>query len=83
MNADDLKKVLAAHELWLKSNGSQGERADLSYADLRGADLSGAYLDGADLIGADLTNANLIGADLTNANPVSYTHLTLPTKRIV
>ena len=32
---------------------------------------------------ADLHGADLSGADLSWAKPVSYTHLTLPTKRIV
>ena len=63
-------------------------RADLSRADLKSADLQEANLTGADLTGANLKSADLFGADLREAdlryaNPVSYTHLTLPTKRIV
>ena len=33
----DLQKVLSDHKLWLESDGEEGERADLRYADLRGA----------------------------------------------
>ena len=67
----DLKKILDEHLLWL--NGEGGSRADLSFANLRGADLSGADLSfanlrGADLSGANLSNANLSGADLSFAN---------------
>ena len=54
----DLKKTLMQHELWLKSDGSQGERADLSGAYLAGVNLSNANL------GVNLSNANLIGTVL-------------------
>ena len=40
-----------------------------------GAKLNGAFLNNADLRGVDLRKAVLMGA-----YPVSYTHLTLPTK---
>jgi uncharacterized protein YjbI with pentapeptide repeats len=75
-------KILEDHKLWL-SDHSQGERADLrwadlsradlrwadlSWADLREADLSRADLRGADLIGADLSRADLRGADLREAD---------------
>jgi uncharacterized protein YjbI with pentapeptide repeats len=78
----NLMKILEDHKLWL-SDHSQGERADLrwadlsradlrwadlSWADLREADLSRADLRGADLIGADLSRADLRGADLIGAD---------------
>ncbi|MEQ8816815.1 MAG: pentapeptide repeat-containing protein [Thalassobaculum sp.] len=50
---------LAAHSLWIESNGRQGARADLRNQDLRDLDLSGAELSGADLSGADLRGACL------------------------
>ncbi|ECO1684028.1 pentapeptide repeat-containing protein, partial [Listeria monocytogenes] len=45
-----------------------GERANLSYADLRRADLSGANLRGANLSYANLSYADLRRADLSGAN---------------
>lgn len=62
MNKEQLAKILEKHKLWLKTNGAEGESADLSGASLRYADLSGADLDGA-----DLRYANLHGADLRDA----------------
>lgn len=50
---------LAAHSLWIESNGQKGARADLRNQDLRDLDLSGAQLSGADLSGADLRGARL------------------------
>ena len=51
----DVKEVLELHEKWL-NNDPDGEKADLSYANLRGADLSYANLSDADLRGADLSD---------------------------
>ena len=62
-----LDKILNSHKLWLKTNGEQGERADLRYADLRYADLSSADLRYADLSSADLRSADLRYADLRYA----------------
>ena len=50
MEQAKLDKILDNHKLWLKTNGEQGERADLrsadlSYANLRSADLRSANLD--------------------------------------
>ena len=72
MNADELRVVLEKHAKWLK-NEDGGKRADLSWADLRGADLSWADLREADLSGAhlrwaDLREADLRGADLRGAD---------------
>ena len=71
MNAEELKKTLEKHQLWL--NGQGGERANLSGADLSeanliGANLSDAYLIGANLRGANLSRVNLSGANLRIAN---------------
>ena len=59
----ELDKIIDNHKKWLKSNGTEGERADLRYADLRYANLR--Y---ADLRSADLRSANLSSADLSYAN---------------
>ena len=63
MEQAKLNKILDNHKLWLKTNGEQGERADLRYADLSSADLSSA-----DLRSANLSSANLSSADLRSAN---------------
>ena len=68
----ELEVFLRKHKLWLIDD-PEGERANLTRADLyganlTGADLYGANLTGADLYGADLTGANLTGANLTRAN---------------
>ncbi|EAG7382881.1 pentapeptide repeat-containing protein [Listeria monocytogenes] len=81
MNQAELDVVIEKHEKWLRDG--YGERANLSYADLRRADLrradlrranlsyanlSYADLNGADLNGADLRRANLSYADLSGAD---------------
>ncbi len=63
MTQEELNAVLAAHKLWMKSDGANGV-----YANLRRADLHGANLSGADLRCADLRDAALYGADLTDAD---------------
>jgi hypothetical protein len=42
MKKEKLEKILADHKLWLEGKG--GERANLSYADLRGANLDFSVL---------------------------------------
>jgi len=60
---EELQRILEAHRKWVESEGKEGERADLS-----GANLSGAYLFRANLQGADLHGANLQWAPLREAN---------------
>ncbi|EJF9945086.1 pentapeptide repeat-containing protein [Listeria monocytogenes] len=72
MNQAELDVVIEKHEKWLRDG--YGERANLSYADLRRADLSCANLSYADLSYADLRRANLRGANLSYAN-LSYADL--------
>ena len=72
MTKDELIPILERHKKWLNKE-DDGERADLSRADLLRADLSEANLrradlSRADLCGADLRGANLCGADLRGAN---------------
>jgi pentapeptide repeat protein len=62
-----LEEILQQHELWVNSGGKEGNRADLSCANLEGADLAGANLQGADLQKANLKKAVLSLADLRNA----------------
>ncbi|HHP9092613.1 TPA: pentapeptide repeat-containing protein [Listeria monocytogenes] len=66
MNQAELDVVIEKHEKWLRDG--YGERANLSYADLRDANLSGADLRCADLSGANLSYADLSGADLRCAD---------------
>lgn len=71
MTKEELAAKLEAHAKWLNTRYTghvEGERANLTGADLTGADLTRANLTGADLTGADLTRAYLTGADLTGAN---------------
>ncbi|HEM1487096.1 TPA: pentapeptide repeat-containing protein [Listeria monocytogenes] len=66
MNQAELDVVIEKHEKWLRDG--YGERANLSYADLRDANLSGANLSYADLRRANLSYADLSGADLSGAD---------------
>ncbi|MFU9941752.1 pentapeptide repeat-containing protein [Listeria monocytogenes] len=66
MNQAELDVVIEKHEKWLRDG--YGERANLSYADLRDANLSGANLRCADLRCADLRCADLRCADLRCAD---------------
>lgn len=83
ISEQELRTILEKHFKWAHGNIEDGERADLSDADLRGvnlshknldgailndANLTGAILVGATFIGANLTRINLHGADLTTAN---------------
>ena len=64
---EELVSILNKHKMWLQ-NYREGERADLTGANLRGAYLRGANLYGADLRGAYLTGADLREADLREAD---------------
>ena len=67
MNREELNKILELHKKWLKGE-PDGEKADLSDANLSDANLRGADLSDANLRGANLSDANLRGADLSDAN---------------
>ncbi len=67
MDQQILKNILEKHRKWVLGE-SDGERADLSSADLRYADLRDANLSSADLRYADLRYANLSSADLRYAD---------------
>lgn len=67
MTKKELSEILKRHKKWL--NGKEnGERANLSGADLSRANLRGVDLSGANLSGAELLGAYLLGADLSRAN---------------
>ncbi len=73
VSEEKLREILDQHRKWVESDKKEGQRADLSKADLQGrildsANLQGAILYLADLRGADLIRANLQGADLGDAN---------------
>ena len=68
IDRETLSAILKEHQLWINSNGENGERADLSNKSLIGADLEGANLREANLRGANLREASLIGANLLDAN---------------
>ena len=70
---DALSEILKKHLSWINDEPG-GEKADLSYANLRYADLSYANLRYADLSYADLSYANLSYADLSYAD-LSYADL--------
>lgn len=59
---ENLVEILKLHDKWLKSDGKEGRRANLTGANLSKADLSGASLSRADLSGANLFGANLMKA---------------------
>lgn len=65
---EKLREILEAHEKFLSSDGSEGERADLSGARLYRAELSRATLDEADFSGATLSRADLSEANLAEVN---------------
>jgi uncharacterized protein YjbI with pentapeptide repeats len=81
-----LKEILAAHQIWLDTEGREGTQANLKDADLEGASLSVADLMRANLRRANLRNADfwmadmkdtvLQGTDLQGANLSDVTNLT-------
>jgi len=62
----DLARVLDSHRKWMERG--EGDRANLSGADLRVAKLRDAILRGANLSGADLSGSDLRDAILRDAN---------------
>jgi uncharacterized protein YjbI with pentapeptide repeats len=83
LSPEELAERLRAHELWVRSGGRRGRRAELSNCDLSGTDLSHALLAaarldraifaearfaGAMLAAARFRGANLRGADFTAAD---------------
>lgn len=70
---EELQETLEQHKMWLSSDGKEGKRANLRFADFHGvnlrfADFRGADFHGADFYGADLRFADLSSADLSFAD---------------
>jgi hypothetical protein len=63
----ELERILEDHKLWLSSDGTAGERANLTGANLKDADLTEVNLSNGQLARAGLERANLAGAELFNA----------------
>lgn len=64
----DVESIVAAHVLWLTSQGAQGKRATLQGMDLAGGDLSGTVLANATFRDADLSDCALTEARLDGAD---------------
>ena len=92
INASELSKILKEHKRWCDTDEEEGEKADLSHANLSRANLSRANLrfanlsdsalfesnlSNADLFGANLSNTNLRDANLSCANLIRVRGLTL------
>jgi len=92
ITASELSKILKKHKRWCDTDEEEGEKADLSHANLSRANLSRANLRFAnlsesdlfesnlsesDLFGADLSNTNLREANLSYANLIRVRGLTL------
>lgn len=67
-------EILHLHALWLRSEGEEGERADLSNRDLFKIELQGKNLTRACFHGANLNHAFMAGAKLREAD-LSHTDL--------
>lgn len=68
IGTEDLAEILKQHYVWLKSDGNQGTRAILDFADLRGRRLRFARLERASLAHADLTDCDLRYANLSGVH---------------
>lgn len=68
MNQKELNAVLDQHELWLRSGGRKGKRADLCGENLKRLSFVARDLEGIDLVGADCHCADFYGANLVNAD---------------
>ena len=84
---EELKEILRKHELWVV-NDPNGEKADLSYADLRDADVRCSNLFRTKLFEADLENANFFGSvlietDLNLANVKNTNFKCTEIKRVI
>ena len=70
-------KILKEHKIWLYSGYEEGEKADLSEANLGDADLNEDSLWDANLRGANLSEVNLDDANLIAANLINVRGLTI------
>ena len=79
---NELNEILTEHDLYLRTDGKEGQRADLSNAYLSGVDLRDANLCNANLSEADLSEANLCDANLRYAT-LRHTNLSRANLRYV
>ena len=77
ITASELSKILREHKIWLYSGYEEGEKADLSEANLGDADLNEDSLWDANLRGANLSEVNLDDANLIAANLINVRGLTI------
>ena len=69
-SAEEIANAIELHAQWLDSEGADGEKLDLAWADLRkfGPQLRAARLDKAQLTQCDLRGADITGASLVEAS---------------
>ncbi len=67
IHPDELQEILQKHKIWFESRGKEGERAELSKADLHQKDLSFQNLAGANLRDADFSQASMRGINFKKA----------------
>ncbi len=72
---DDIINILRDHEIWLETDGSKGNRAEIYHADLSGADLYKANLRSAQIWDTYLYNADLREADLSESEGIKPEYL--------
>ncbi len=75
ITASELSKILREHKIWLYSGYEEGEKADLSEANLGDADLNEDSLWDANLSEVNLDDANLIAANLINVRGLTIEQL--------
>ena len=75
ITASELSKILKEHKIWLYSGYEEGEKADLSEANLGDADLNEDSLWDANLSEVNLDDANLIAANLINVRGLTIEQL--------
>ena len=75
ITASELSKILKEHKIWLYSGYEEGEKADLSEANLGDADLNEDSMWDANLSEVNLDDANLIAANLINVRGLTIEQL--------
>lgn len=75
ITASELSKILKEHKIWLYSGYEEGEKADLSEANLGDADLNEDSLWDANLSEVNLDDANPIAANLINVRGLTIEQL--------
>jgi hypothetical protein len=62
----ELDTILKEHDLWVKSQGKLGQRADLTDANLNKADLTDANLQAAIINGVDMSETDMTRTELSD-----------------